>query len=63
MTDEWTGKGSWQRIGDRKKFNEGWDRIFKDAIRERVKQENDQKEHQDRDEGRETPEPSGSHSA
>jgi len=63
MTDEWTGKGSWQRIGDRKKFNEGWDRIFKDAIRQRVKQENDQKEHQDRDEGRETPEPSGSHSA
>jgi len=63
MTDEWTGKGSWQRIGDRKKFNEGWDRIFKDAIRERVKQENDQKEHQDRDEVRETPKPSGSHSA
>jgi hypothetical protein len=63
MTDEWTGKGSWQRIGDRQKFNEGWDRIFKDATRQRVKQENDQKEHQDRDEGWETPEPSGSHSA
>ena len=63
MTDEWTGKGSWQRIGDRKKFNEGWDRIFKNAIKERVRKENDQQEHQDRDEGWETPEASGSHSA
>jgi len=63
MTDEWTGKGSWQRIGDRQKFNEGWDRIFKDAIKERVRKENDQQEHQDRDEGRETPEAGGSHSA
>ena len=60
MTDEWTGKGSWQRIGDRQKFNEGWDRIFKDATRQRVKQENDQQEHRDRDAGREATEAGGS---
>lgn len=56
-TGAWEGgKGSRPRKYDVKKYLDNYERIFGNATKERLRQEDDQQEHQDRDGGRQASE-------
>ena len=63
-TGPWEGgKGSRPRKYNVKQYLDNYERIFGNATKERLREEDDQQKHQDRDESRQAAEAGGSDSA